>query len=85
MAEKAAKEFNIDLKKSYMIGDKKDDILFGLNIGAKSILVLTGFGKSANFQLEEAGISPAYIAENLLDAVNWILNDIKKTKKRSQK
>ena len=85
MAEKASKEFNIDLKKSYMIGDKKEDILFGLNIGAKSILVLTGFGKSASFQLKESGISPSYIAENLLDAVNWILNDINKNKERSQK
>lgn len=78
MAKRASKEFNIDLKNSYMIGDKVEDILFGLNIGAKSILVLTGFGKSASFQLKELGIKPAYIAENLLEAVNWILNDIKR-------
>jgi|Deesub1362B_J571_1020462.scaffolds.fasta_scaffold01324_7 D-glycero-D-manno-heptose 1,7-bisphosphate phosphatase len=81
MAERAAKEFNIDLKKSYMVGDKVDDILFGLNIGAKAILVLTGFGKSTHFHLKELKIKPSYIANNLLDAVNWILNDINRTKK----
>ncbi len=77
MAYQAAKEFNLDLKKSYMVGDKVEDILFGKNIGAKSILVLTGFGKSSRFHLEEIGIKPSYIAENLLEAVTWILKDIK--------
>jgi len=81
MAQKAAKDFNIDLKKSYMIGDKIEDILFGINIGAKSILVLTGFGESALFQLKETGIRPSYIANNLLEAVNWILIDLNKIKK----
>jgi len=80
MAQKAAKEFNIDLKRSYMIGDKVEDILFGINIGAKSILVLTGFGKSARFQLNELGIKPSYVADNLLEAVNWILMDINENK-----
>ncbi|MFW6139997.1 MAG: D-glycero-alpha-D-manno-heptose-1,7-bisphosphate 7-phosphatase [Acidobacteriota bacterium] len=75
MALKAAKEFNIDLSKSYMIGDKVEDILFGKNIKASPILVLTGFGKDSRVQLDEMEIKPAYVAKNLLDAVNWILKN----------
>ena len=35
MAFKAAREFHINLKESYMIGDKDSDIEFGKNFGAK--------------------------------------------------
>jgi D,D-heptose 1,7-bisphosphate phosphatase len=75
MALNAAKELDIDLSKSYMIGDKVEDILFGKNINATPILVLTGFGKESRVQLEEMNIKPAYVAKNLLDAVNWILEN----------
>jgi D-glycero-D-manno-heptose 1,7-bisphosphate phosphatase len=78
MALQAAEDLNIDIKKSYMVGDKVEDILFGLNIQAKSILVLTGFGKKSLLKLKEKGIAPAYAASNLLDAVNWILKIEKK-------
>jgi len=44
-AELASKDFEIDLKKSYMIGDHPADVEFALNIGAKGIYVLTGHGK----------------------------------------
>ncbi|MBD3413314.1 MAG: HAD-IIIA family hydrolase [Candidatus Aminicenantes bacterium] len=75
MALKAARELDIDLSQSYMIGDKVEDILFGVNIKATPILVLTGFGKRAQDQLEKMKIHPAYVAKNLLDAVNWILKN----------
>lgn len=78
MALQAAKELNIDIKNSYMVGDKEEDILFGLNIEAKSILVLTGFGQESLPKLEKKGITPAYVAQNLLDAVNWILGKEKR-------
>ncbi len=73
MALQAADDLNIDTKKSYMVGDKVEDILFGLNIHAIPILVLTGFGQESLPKLEERGIKPAYVASNLREAVNWIL------------
>ncbi len=73
LALQAAADLDIELKKSYMIGDKVEDILFGLNIEAKPILVLTGFGPESLPKLEKKGVAPAYVAQNLLDAVNWIL------------
>ncbi len=44
LALRAAADFGIDLGRSYMIGDKPDDIAFGRNIGAAPVLVLTGRG-----------------------------------------
>ena len=79
MALQAAAELNIDLNNSYMVGDKIADILFGRNIQAKSILLLTGYGQKALPELKKKGIVPARVAANLLDAVNWILKHEKKT------
>lgn len=73
MAHRAAKELNVDITNSYMVGDKVEDILFGLNIKAKSILLLTGYGQESLKKLKSLRIKPAYIAPDLLDAVNWIL------------
>jgi D-glycero-D-manno-heptose 1,7-bisphosphate phosphatase len=56
-----------------MIGDKVEDVLFGINIGATPILVRTGFGASAETALHEMRITPAAVTGNLLDAVNWLL------------
>jgi D-glycero-D-manno-heptose 1,7-bisphosphate phosphatase len=66
----AADEMNIDLTRSYMIGDMLKDIEAGKKTGAKSILVKTGYG--SNIVRTDM---PAYIAEDILDAVQWIMKD----------
>jgi len=73
MAYAAAEKLDIDLTSSYVVGDKTDDVLFGMNIQAKPILVLTGFGRETLEKLREQKIPPAFIAGNVLDAVDWIL------------
>ena len=66
----AEKEFGIDLKKSFVIGDRKSDIGMGKNSGCKTILVMTGSGVSAKNE-----ISADYLAKDLLDAAKWILRN----------
>lgn len=73
LALQAASELNVDLESSFMIGDKVEDILFGCNIKASPILVLTGFGQKSLSELNKRRIQPAFVAQNLLEAVNWIL------------
>jgi len=73
LARRAAKDLGIDLAGSYFIGDKVEDVLFGLNIGARPVLVLTGFGVESEKKLEEMNIRPAHIAPDLLAAADWIL------------
>jgi D-glycero-D-manno-heptose 1,7-bisphosphate phosphatase len=81
MAQQAVRDFHIDTAKSYMIGDKAEDIIFGKNIHATSILLLTGFGKKSIPKLKERGIDPAHVAETLKEAVEWILQREKKFSK----
>lgn len=73
MGRLAAEELQIDTSLSYMVGDKVEDILFGININATVILVLTGYGQESLKKLEAKGIQPAYVAKNLLDAADWIV------------
>lgn len=47
MLLKAAREFDIDLSRSYMVGDKEADVEAGENAGCRSIMVLTGYGGEA--------------------------------------
>ncbi len=68
--KEAEKEFSIDLKKSFVIGDKKADIKMGKNAGCRTILVLTGNGLQTKDEVEAD-----YFAKDLLDAAKWILNN----------
>jgi D-glycero-D-manno-heptose 1,7-bisphosphate phosphatase len=45
MIEQACSDFNIDIERSWMIGDKSLDILTGKNAGIRSAMVLTGYGR----------------------------------------
>lgn len=67
MILRARAEHGIDLKQSYVIGDKELDMLLAKSAGAKGILVLTGQGaESANAD---------YVAKDLNEAVKWILGN----------
>ena len=69
----AEKKFRIDLKKSFVIGDKKADVELGRNASCRAVLVLTGDGKNT---IKEA--KPDFIAKDLLEAAKWIIkNDSK--------
>jgi D-glycero-D-manno-heptose 1,7-bisphosphate phosphatase len=70
---RAAAELGLSLPGSYMVGDKVEDVLFGLNIGAVPVLVLTGYGRAASAALAARGIRPAHAAAGILEAANWIL------------
>lgn len=69
------REFNIDLKSSWVIGDLYTDIKMGKNSGCKTIYVLTGHGKDRKNQLEENGIIPDFICENILEAAKTIIQN----------
>lgn len=66
----AAEDLDIDLKRSYVVGDMLRDMDIANKVGAKGVLVKTGYGKFIT-----ATDKPAYIAEDILDAANWIIQD----------
>ena len=71
--EMAKKEFNIDLKASYVIGDKESDIMLGKNAGCRTVLVLTG--KIKKKDSENISAKPDIIARNLSEAADMILKE----------
>lgn len=64
------KEFNIDLKKSFVIGDRKSDFEMGRNAGCKTVYVLAG-----NEINDKNAIKPDYFAKDLLDAARWVIEN----------
>ncbi len=72
---KAAEDFNIDLKKSYFIGDNISDIECGINAGTKTILVRTGYGEESFYMLQKQNKFPTFVAQNILEACNFIEKD----------
>jgi histidinol-phosphate phosphatase family protein len=61
----AAREYDIDLSQSWMIGDRPSDVMTGVNAGTKTILVKTG---DPNVESEEA----TFTAPSLLETVEYI-------------
>lgn len=73
MIEMAKKEYNIDLKNSYTIGDRYQDVQFGKNVGLKTIMVLTGYGLGEyTYQKNNWPEQPDQICNNLLEAAKFI-------------
>jgi D-glycero-D-manno-heptose 1,7-bisphosphate phosphatase len=74
MGLRAAADLDIDLGRSYMVGDKAEDIQFGINLGATPILVRTGYGPTVEPSLAGRGLRPAFVADDLAAATEWILS-----------
>ena len=74
MLLRAQKELSIDLTQSFVIGDKYLDVETAHNVGAKGILVLTGFGRGEREKYKTSRIQPDLVADNLMTAVEAILN-----------
>ncbi len=72
MLKKAEREFGIDLKKSFVIGDRFVDINAGQNANAISILVLTGYGDETRKIANENNIQIEHIANDLYESLEII-------------
>ena len=68
MLKRAEKDLNLDLKRSFLVGDKIIDIVTGYRAGCKTILVLTGHGNDELKKNEKMNIKPDYISKDLYGA-----------------
>lgn len=70
MLKAAAEKYNIDLSKSWYVGDTTMDIQTGINAGMKTVLVKTGeAGRDGKYD-----VNPTATVNTLKDAVDYILN-----------
>lgn len=71
MLVEAAHDHDLDLFRSYMIGDAGRDLLAGKAAGCTSLLVLTGKGEQT--RAEQPEHRPEHVFNDLEAAVDWIL------------
>jgi D-glycero-D-manno-heptose 1,7-bisphosphate phosphatase len=74
LIDQACEAFDIDLAKSYVVGDRHTDMDMAQRAGMRGILVKTGYGLGEiDYVLPHRSTQPVHIAEDLLDAVQWVL------------
>jgi len=72
MITRAIHEFDLDLERLFVVGDRLLDMQMGRAAGARCILVRTGYGERELELCRADGGSPDYVADNLSDAVQYI-------------
>lgn len=69
---RAARELDIDLTRSYLVGDAVTDVEAALAVGCSPILVLTGRGVGQLGLLRQRGYSDVPVVRDLAEAVTLI-------------
>jgi len=67
MVMEAARDHDIDLSRSFFVGDKAADVECGRNAGTKTVLVRTGYGA-------QQSCSPDFVTQDFPGAVRLILS-----------
>ena len=73
MIDLAAQEHEIDLSRSFMVGDRYKDVVFARKAGLRPVFVKTGYGiGELTYQHSTWKEEPVFIAEDLLSAARFI-------------
>jgi D-glycero-D-manno-heptose 1,7-bisphosphate phosphatase len=71
---RAAADLDLDLVASVVVGDTPSDLAAAQAVGARGVLVLTGYGLGEwEYRREHFAVEPHHVAGDLLDAVEWVL------------
>jgi len=74
LIDRAAKDLDVDLARSFMVGDKWSDVELGHRAGARSILVRSGFAPDDPGNRRPSHVDdPDFTAHDLAEAVDWII------------
>ena len=72
MVEDAARDLDLDVARSFVIGDKWIDVELAGNAGARGILVRTGYGAASEADVPE-GLRPFAVVDTLTEAADLIV------------
>ena len=75
MILRAARELDIDVARSFVVGDRWLDVEMGRAAGATTVLVKTGYGLEDDDRPD--GLEADRVADNLMDAAGWILRTLR--------
>jgi histidinol phosphatase-like enzyme len=73
MLTRAAADLGITLERSFVVGDRWNDLEAGQTVGAQGLLVRTGYGRIDETS-PKPGVRPAAVVDNLIAAASWILH-----------
>jgi D-glycero-D-manno-heptose 1,7-bisphosphate phosphatase len=75
LVDRAARELGVDPRRSFVVGDRWLDLRLARAVGARGVLVRTGYGRT-----EEArpvpDVAADAVADNLMGATSWILRNL---------
>lgn len=78
MVERAVSELQLDLRRSYLIGDHARDIQLAKRVGAKAVLLTSALvDEQALEMLRAEQAMPDAVAPSMTEAVDWIFTDAK--------
>lgn len=75
MVIELAEKHDIDLKKSFFVGDKMSDVLTGKNAGCRTVFILHNESKEEIRASVPDFTEPDYSAQTPVEALAWILNE----------
>lgn len=73
LVRQAARELHLDLARSFVVGDKITDVELASRVGARGVLVRTGYGDGELARRGGVGPAGVHVAEDLMAATSWIL------------
>jgi len=74
LIDQACESFDIDMSRSYMIGDRHLDIELAHRLDLSGIMVKTGYGMGEiEYIFPKKPVRPTHIAQDLFHAVSWIV------------
>jgi D-glycero-D-manno-heptose 1,7-bisphosphate phosphatase len=74
LIDRAARDFEIDLERSWMVGDRYGDIELAQNAGLHSAFVLSGYGRGEwEYQRDSWKLEPEVVGETLLDVARIVI------------
>jgi len=75
LVDRAMAEFGVDPARSFVVGDRWLDVGLARTVGAKGVLVRTGYGDTEERRRPE-GLEADAVVDNLIAASSWILGNI---------
>ena len=74
LLDQAAKDLDINLKRSFVVGDKWSDVELAHRAGSRAVLVKSGFAPGAPGNVRPEHVrDPEFTAHDIAEAVEWIL------------
>jgi D-glycero-D-manno-heptose 1,7-bisphosphate phosphatase len=74
MHKQAERHLGLDLARSVVIGDKVSDLLPGIELGCRTVMLRTGHGQAQIDAGQTQGLPIDHVADDLLAAVEWLLS-----------